>query len=189
MFVAFIFTAALGGSPVVVAAAPERCNGNVAQALTARASAMEAHPVSAAESGKRIDAAQGLLADIGQESEIDRAACATDETLAPVMRQLHAAAALAYAAQADAAMAKFSKDCPAGAARIGAAFVAGAWLELAQGVGADGRVPGVLSPIVPKIRARAAAVKLTLPDWADTSNYWKTTIQEQGHQAILDCRK
>ncbi|MDE2481543.1 MAG: hypothetical protein KGN02_05100 [bacterium] len=189
MFVAFALAVSLGAHPVMLADAPTRCNGIVANALTDRARAFEAHPVGQPESEHRFADAERLLAEIRQESEIVREACSDDAALLPVAQQLHAAAAVTYAVESDAALARFGAACPAESPAIAAGFLAGAWLELAQGLLPDGTLPSVLSDIAPDIRTRAAAVKFTLPAWGDTSNYWKTTVEAQGRQAIHDCAK
>ncbi len=187
MFGAFVLAAGLGAWPFAVASVPGRCNGQVADALADRAERLIAQR--GREPDAQIAAGERLLGDIRGEAEIDAAVCPSEAALVPIARQLHAAAALAYLAQADAALAKFAVACPLARDRIAAAFMAGAWLEVAQGVPATGEVPQLLAPIVPLIRARAAQVKLALPAFADTSNYWKTTVQAQGRTALARCHK
>jgi hypothetical protein len=130
------------------------------------------------------------LSSIIQEAQIERdilhEVCASSELL-PIDDQLAGVIAWALVQQSDVAGKRFALvGCLATANGAQRALLADAWYALASTFNTDGATPGatptpasLVRDVVPEVRVRAAAVGLSLPRFADATEYWRDTITSQ----------
>jgi hypothetical protein len=168
--------------------AADRCNGRMVNDYAEQIRDDDAHPPrnNPADLEKRFDDISQLLAGLNQERGILDIMCSTDAQKAPYFAQIGAMAAWALALQSDIAS-KLEMPCPAGSNGFAQALVAQAWLDLASIVNGEGAVSHDVAQVAPKVQARAAALGLTLPAYADASSYWRDTISAQAKTSIQAC--
>lgn len=171
------------------AIAASRCNSSTIDAASARIGDYDRHPP--ANTPNALTARYGAIADVistlQEEHGILSSVCATDEQKTPLFTQIVAIAAWAIALESDIA-ARLNVSCPPAAQGFPTLMLADAWLSLANVVNQNGgAVPAEFSDVVPKIQSRAQTVGLTLPQWADTSQYWRDQLDAKEKPIIQAC--
>jgi hypothetical protein len=167
--------------PALVAAINARCNNNVTGTLERQVRAYDRRPPAA-----NVDALTQRFADLDsilQQAQLERDIlqnmCTNDES-PPINNQLAGVVAWAYALQADIAAKRFALlNCPVAVTSVPPALLASGWYALATTLNESTAPPApapLVAEVMPKIRARAAAVGLTLPPFSDTSQYWRDTL-------------
>ncbi len=164
-----------------------RCNGRASGELESRVQVLEAHPPADTGVDSQFVQLSGILGDEAVEDNILHAACTRETDLMPLIADLRASEALAYLAESDLTRREFTKSCPTALEPVTAGFIAAAWRELVLASPDSGPTPRSITDLVPQVTARAAAVHLTLPSFADASNYWMTTVQQAGQRAASAC--
>ena len=133
----------------------------------------------------------GALADIvsalSEEHEILDSICTDQAQRNALFAQVGAYSAWALALESDVA-AKLNASCPAATKALPTMMLADAWLALANVVNDQGgAVPRPVSEVAPKIRTRADAISMALPEWPNTSNYWRDQVTANAKAAIAAC--
>jgi hypothetical protein len=172
--------------PASAAAVSARCNGTVASTLQSQEQKYEAHPPGPKELDERRGELSQLITDASQEQEILTAVCGADQKdLDQLTAQLSATRALAYVMLAGVTSRELAQ-CP-GVKTVAAGFVAKAWSELGTATPKDAPAPQPVISAAAKVQAAAAADGLTLPAPSAATQYWVTTIQNQGDEALKSC--
>jgi hypothetical protein len=136
--------------------------------------------------GTRYTELSSIIREAQIERDILHEVCASSELL-PIDDQLAGVIAWALVQQSDVAGKRFSLvGCLATANGAQRALLADAWYALASTFNTDGATPGatptpasLVRDVVPEVRVRAAAVGLSLPRFADATEYWRDTITSQ----------
>jgi hypothetical protein len=191
--VGFILVAMLipgnAGAKTSSLVAADRCNGRMINDYSGQIRNDDAHPPRSdpANLEKRFDDISQVLAGLDQERGILDAMCSTDAQKTPYFTLIGATAAWALALQSDIAS-KLGMPCAAGSSAFSQTLLAQGWLDLASIVnGAGGAVPSDVAEVEPKVRSRAAALGLTLPSYAQASDYWRDGIAAQAKTAVEAC--
>jgi hypothetical protein len=188
MFLQAILAVAIANGPVRIARGTPRCNADVATRLEDEARHDDLHPPKAEADlwDARMGTFRDLLATADAEQNILSSVCPAADFV-PIKSQLDATRAWVFALESDIARAEYAQDCPAQELPVAAGFIALAWLDLVTAT-PDASAPSKLvQDLTPKVKSRAAAVNLTLPTPADTSNYWMTGIRASGRTAAQAC--
>jgi hypothetical protein len=175
-------------SPRVVAVA-NRCNARMIDQYQGEVRSFDAHPPRSdpAHLNARLGEIADVVSSLDEEHGVLDSICATDTDKALLFAQLNATVAWALALESDIA-AKLNASCPPAAKALPAAMLAQSWLALAATVNDQGgAVPNSIAEVVPKIRARAAAVDLELPAYPETSAYWRDQITQKAKEAVAAC--
>jgi hypothetical protein len=136
---------------------------------------------------QRYSAIAGVLSMMHEEHEILDSICASDAARAPLFAQIAATVAWALALESDVA-GRLNASCPAAGRALSTIMLADAWLSMAKVVNdANGVVPALFTDVIPKVQTRAAAAGLTLPSWADTSDYWRDGVRDRAKAVAASC--
>jgi hypothetical protein len=173
--------------PELVAAS--RCNGRAIDDDQTQIRDVERHLA-----GNDPNAIRAQLADLGdtlnglsEEHNVLDHVCTSDNDKLPLFQQINAATASGILLQSE-LIAKLYVACPAAATAVPQALVAQAWLAVAATVNdANGTIPVIMAPVIPKVQARAAALNMTLPVYADTSAYWRDQFANAVTPAMQLC--
>lgn len=168
--------------------AQSRCNDLNATQLQDRLRADERAVPAPDQRDARFADLQSIAKSASDEELILQSVC-SESDLIPLSSTLLALQAWSLALQSDLAFVEYGEQCPAAKNAVTGGFVAAAWLDLADGRRSNPHPPGLLATVEAKVRTRAAAVGLTLPAVADTSNYWMTRVQEAGRDAAKACQQ
>jgi hypothetical protein len=174
-------------APVEVAA--NRCNSQTIDDASQHLRDYDRHTPNGSSSQlyARYGAIADLVAVLNEEREILDSVCSNDAQRSALFTQIAANAAWALVLEADVA-ARLNATCPAAAQELPTMMLSDAWLALANIVNEDnGKVPPAFNDVIPKVQARAAAVNLTLPVWAQTSAYWRDQVHTKAKAAIATC--
>jgi hypothetical protein len=169
--------------------AVNRCNSQTADDAYARVRDYDRHAPGGGSSQlvQRYGAIATLLATLREEREILDSICSSDAARAPLFSQIAATIAWALILESDVAT-RLNASCPAAAAGLEKMMVSDAWLSMANVVNdGGGLVPAIFTDIIPKAQARAQAVGLSLPPWADTSAYWRDQAHEKAKAEAATC--
>jgi hypothetical protein len=181
--------AVMTGAPLKPAVAATRCNSLTIDGASARIRDYDRHPP--ADTPSALVARYGAIADVvttlGEEHGILNGICTSEAQKTPLLAEIAAMSAWAVALESDIA-ARLNASCPPAAKAFPTIMLADAWLSLANVVNAaGGTVPAEFNEVVPKIQSRAQAVGLTLPAWADTSQYWRDQLDAKEKPLIQAC--
>jgi hypothetical protein len=192
---AFLLAAlSVAAAPQVRAATPvdvavNRCNSQTIDDASSRLRDYDRHAPGGnpGQLLRRYAAIAEVLSLLNEEREILDSVCASDSQRTPLFAEIAAFSALALALESD-ITAKLNVSCSAAATGLPTMMLADAWLALANVVnGNGGAVPAAFNDVIPKVQARAQAVGLTLPAWADTSAYWRDQVHAKEKAAIATC--
>jgi hypothetical protein len=183
-----------GAAPAAAPATPaqvaiSRCNGQTIDDASAHVREYDRHAPgdSLAELLQRYGAITEVLSTLGEEKDVLNTVCSSDAERDAFFAQIAAVTAWALVLEADVA-ARLSANCAAAAEGLPTMMLADAWLTLANYINQNGgSVPTDFNEVIPKIQTRAQAVKLTLPVWADTSQYWRDQVHAKEKAAIATC--
>jgi len=179
MLVPFVFAATL-------VAAESRCNNIVATQLQDQARAFDARPPADADLATRLSALQDVINGASREQDILSHVCPSGD-LPPLASELLATQGWSYAQQADIVHREFDASCSGSSNAVSAGFLAAGWLRV-QRATPKGTPPAPLTArVATMIQKRAAAIELTLPAAADTSDFWVKSVQDQGRSAAQAC--
>jgi hypothetical protein len=173
--------------PELVAAS--RCNGRAVDDDQNQIRDVERHLA-----GNDPNAIRAQLADLGdtlnglsEEHNVLDHVCTNENDKLPLFQQINAATAGGILLQSE-LIAKLYAPCPAAATAVPQALVAQAWLAVAATINdANGTIPVIMAPVIPKVQARAAALNMTLPAYADTSAYWRDQFANAVTPAMQLC--
>ena len=180
-----------GAAPAATSAeiAVNRCNGQTVDDMSRRLRDYDRHGPGNSQTQLlgRYGAIADVLATLGEEHDILKSVCASENETAGLFTQIAALTAWALVLEADVA-ARINASCAAAARGLPAMMLADAWLALANRVNdANGAVPAAFNDVIPKIRTQAQAVDLTLPPWSETSQYWRDQLHAKEKAAIATC--
>jgi hypothetical protein len=173
-------------SPV---AAASRCNSLTIDSESARIRDYDRHPPADAPNAlvTRYGAIADVISTLTEEHGILNSVCAAESQKIPLFAQIAAVSAWATALESDIA-GRLNASCPGAAKAFPTIMLADAWLSLANVVNENGGVvPAEFAEVTPKIQSRAQAVGLTLPAWADTSQYWRDQLDAKEKPIIQAC--
>jgi len=183
-------TAVPGGAAQPAIVALNRCNGQVTDESSARVRDYDRHPPANNQAAllKRYGLLSELIGTLNEEREIIDSVCTRDARQAELFAQVAAVSGAALVLQAG-VTAKLNAACPAAATGVPQMILADAWLGLARVVNEqNGTVPAAFTDVIPKIQSHAQAVNLTLPAWADTSEYWRDQVKAKAKDAVASCQ-
>lgn len=192
LWIAFWLSAApVGAVPVSTPAevAVNRCNGQTIDDMSRRLRDYDRHGAGNSQTQllARFGAIADVLATLGEEHDILKSVCASENETAGLFTQIAALSAWALVLEADVA-GRLNASCAAAARGLPAMMLADAWLALANRVNdANGAVPAAFKDIIPKIQTGAQAVDLPLPPWSETSQYWRDQVHAKQKAAIATC--
>jgi hypothetical protein len=191
---AFAFALVFGAGVSRAAAAPTqdiapgRCNDQAISQASAQVKSIQN------DAGGNMAAVQGrfgellqILNTLNEERDVLKSLCSSDAQRAPLFTEIAATSAEGLVIAANLA-ARMNASCPAAAEAIPSLMLADAWLGMANVVNDQGgKVPASFADVVPKIRAMAPTVGLTLPSWKDTSQFWRDQIHTEAKAAVDTC--
>jgi hypothetical protein len=149
----------------------------------------EKHPVRSRDRDgqlQRITDLQEVVQGLQQERGILEAVCPATMSMATYFSQIAAVQAWAYAVEVDVAE-TLGPPCPSAGNAIPNQMLASAWFAIAGNILEQGKTVPSIAAVIPKIQTRAAAINFTLPAFADTSNYWVSTVADATKAAIVAC--
>ena len=193
-FIAVVFVLLQIGRPAsastsTVVAAVNRCNTQVVDESYARIRDYDhkAPGTGTADLMQRFAAIAEVLTTLHEEREIVDSVCPTDAAREPLFTEIAASTAWALALEADIAGA-LNAACPAAQKALPRMMLADAWLSMANVINENnGTVPKLFNDTIAKVRARAAAVGLTLPAWSETSRYWSDNVAAAAKEEAATC--
>jgi hypothetical protein len=173
--------------PELVAAS--RCNGRLIDDDQNQIRDVERHL--AGNDPNAIRSQLGDLSDalsaLSEEHNVLDHVCTNDNDKLPLFQQINAATASGILLQSE-LIGKLYAPCPAAATAVPQALVAQAWLAVAATINdANGSIPVIMAPVIPKVQERAAALNMTLPAYADTSAYWRDQFANAVTPAMQSC--
>jgi len=174
-------------APVLVAL--NRCNGQTIDDQSGRVNDYARHGPgnSNAQVVQRFGALADVIAVLNEEREILSTVCANEAQRDAFFARIAATQASALVLEAEIAE-RLNASCPAAQRGLPQMMLADAWLALANVVNqGGGSVPAAFADVVPKVQTNAASVGLTLPAWADTSQYWRDQVHAKAKAAIATC--
>jgi hypothetical protein len=190
-----IIAAALAGmiaplrTTTPAAAAANRCNSQTVDDAYARVRDYSRRGTggSTTQQVQRFASVAGVLATLRDEREILDSVCTSDASRAPLFAEI--AATTAWALTLEAALAaKLNASCPAAAQALPTMMLSDAWLAMARVVNdSGGTVPALFGNVIAQVQAGAQGVGLTLPPWADTSQYWRDQVHTKARAEAATC--
>lgn len=178
---------AVAESPVLLASS--RCNDQTIDEASARVADYDRHAPGSAPSQllERYGAIAEVMALLNEEREALKGVCSNDAQRTAFFERIAATMASALVLEADVA-ARLNASCPAAAQAFPTMMLADAWLSLANVVNEqNGSIPAAFNDVIPRIQRRSQAVALTLPSFADTSQYWRDQVHTKAKAAITTC--
>lgn len=181
--------AVIVGAQTSSVSAANRCNSLTIDAASARIRDYDRHPPAGTQTAlvARYGAIADVISTLTEEHGILNSVCATEAQKTPLFAQITALSAWGIALESDIA-ARLNASCPPATKAFPTMMLADAWLSLANLVNENGgTVPTDFAEVIPKIQSRAQAVGLTLPAWADTSQYWRDQLDAKEKPIIQAC--
>jgi hypothetical protein len=175
--------------PAAAATAGNRCNSQTVDDAYARVRDYDHRGTggSTTQLLQRFAAIAGVLATLRDEREILDSVCATDAARAPLFTEIAATTAWALVLEAQLA-ARLNASCPAAAQALPQMMLSDAWLAMAKVVNdSNGAVPALFGNVIPQVQTGAQGVGLTLPAWADTSQYWRDQVHAKAKAQAETC--
>ncbi|HEV3090731.1 MAG TPA: hypothetical protein VGX91_04710 [Candidatus Cybelea sp.] len=178
-----------GAAPGPVRIAIDRCNSQAADAAYARIRDYERHAPGNTPTAmiQRLAQIADVLSLLAEEHGILESICSSDAARAPLFTEIAATVSWALVLESDIA-AKLNASCPAAEKALPTIMLADAWLSMANVVrDGNGTVPPLFNDVIAKVQTRAAAVGLTLPNWPDSTSYWRDTVRDKAKVAVATC--
>jgi hypothetical protein len=177
------------GHPQPELVAASRCNGRLIDDDQTQIRDIERHLAGTDPNAIRTqltDLADTLSA-LSEEHNVLDHVCTDDNDKLPLFQQINAATASGILLQ-SVLIGKLYAPCSAAATAVPQALVAQAWLAIAATINdANGTIPVIMAPLIPKVQARAAVLNMTLPTYADTSAYWRDQFADAVGPAMQLC--
>jgi hypothetical protein len=188
--VAFGFGPAPAIASGSIVAAADRCDSNVLDGFETQIRTDEAHPPGdrQAELLARFHELDTTVNGLDMEKTVLDGVCAAGPTRTAYDVRVAADQGWALTLEAD-TLAKVQPPCPDAFGAMPRLLLATAWLALAKPVNdaGDGVIPAAIVAVVAKIEPRAKSLDLTLPKFADTSDYWRKGVAADTKAALQKC--
>ena len=172
-----------------VLVASDRCNGRMIDDYSQELRDLQARPPRGDQGSlaRQFGKVEAVLNSLNEERGIIDSVCASDEAKAPLFAQLAVTAAQGLLTESDLAL-KLNLPCPPAANAFAQQLVAQAWLNIANVVNETGSAPPRdITEAAAPIQARATALGMTLPAFAETSAYWRDGFTAKAKDAVLAC--
>jgi hypothetical protein len=185
---------AISPAPTIAAssrvAAASRCDSNVIDGFEMQIRNDEAHPPGdrQAELLTRFHELDSTVNGLDMEKTVLDGVCAAGPTRTGYDVRVAADQGWALTLEAD-TLAKVQPPCPDAFGAMPRLLLATAWLALANPINeaGDGVIPPAIAAVVAKIEPRAKSLDLTLPKFADTSDYWRKGVAADTKAALQKC--
>ena len=168
----------------------DRCNSGTIGGYETQLRADEAHPAGdqQAQLIARYHDLETVVSGLDLEQTALDGVCPQGATRTSYDVEVAADQGWALTLEAD-TLAKIAPPCPEAFGAMPRLLLATAWLALAKPINeaGDGVVPPAIATVAAKIEPRAKSLDLTLPKFADTSDYWRKGVAADAKAALQKC--